>query len=90
MSQYEVEKFQRDLQGQWYGRGAKRFASLEAAEKYFVRFAEAQATVLGPGTRIDLRKRAGRKIIARVGGRLEHNHEIRRSESGLPSFASGH
>ena len=71
MSQYEVEKFARGNNGEWFGFGARRFASESAARAYLARFAEDQAPVLTNGIRIDLRLRAGRRVLATVGGLLD-------------------
>lgn len=75
--QYEVEKFARGSQGQWFGYGARRFGGLAEARAYLERFAAEQANVLGSGIRIDLRTRKGRTVIARVGGRLHDATTIR-------------
>lgn len=75
--QYEVEKFARGSQGQWFGYGARRFGGLDVARSYLERFADEQAGVLGNGIRIDLRTRKGRKVIATVGGRMHDATTIR-------------
>lgn len=71
MVQFEVEKFGRGGQGEWFGFGARRFASESAARTYFERFAAEQVDVLSNGIRIDLRVRAGRRVLATVGGLLD-------------------
>ena len=71
MMTYEVEKFGRGGAGRWFGFGARRFASEPAARAYLASFAAAQADVLGNGIRIDLRVRAGRRVLATVGGLLD-------------------
>jgi len=70
--QYEVEKFARGEGGKWFGFGARRFLGRRAAEEYFARFAAEQAAVLSAGVRIDLRARTGRRVVAVVGGLLDH------------------
>jgi hypothetical protein len=70
-TQYEVEKLQRGGNGQWFGRGARRFTSLGSATAYLESFAAEQRDVLDNGTRIDLRERRGRKVLATVGGLLD-------------------
>lgn len=75
--QYEVEKFGRGSQGQWFGYGARRFGGLDAARAYLAQFAAEQASVLGNGIRIDLRTRKGRTVIATVGGRMHDATTIR-------------
>lgn len=75
--QYEVEKFARGGNGQWFGMGARRFGDEGAAREYFAGFAAEQAGVLGNGIRIDLRRRAGRQVIAQVGGRGNNPTEVR-------------
>jgi len=67
---YEVEKFGRGMQGKWFGYGARRFATLEAARAYFERLAAEQSDALDNGLRIDLRERKGRRVLAEVGGRI--------------------
>ena len=47
------------MQGQWFGFGARRFATLESARSYFEAFATSQSRVLDNGIRIDLRARKG-------------------------------
>lgn len=74
---YEVEKFGRGLNGNWFGYGARRFADLASARAYLEAFAASQVDVLGNGIRIDLRERAGRKTIATVGGRITDPTTIR-------------
>ena len=78
-NQYEVEKFSRGTDGKWFARGARRFDSLEAASAYFANFVADQCGVLDNGTRIDLRIRKGRKVLATCGGRIdvEGAHAIR-------------
>jgi len=70
-SSYEVEKFGRGLDGRWFGFGARRFGDADAARSYFEAFVAEQACVLDNGIRIDLRVRAGRKVIATAGGLLD-------------------
>lgn len=70
MAQFEVEKFGRADKGEWFGFGARRFADEAKARAYFEAFAREQAAVLSNGIRIDLRVRAGRRVLATVGGRL--------------------
>ena len=67
---FEVEKFGRGGNGEWFGFGARRFPDLANAEAAFLAFAASQASVLGDGLRIDLRRRKGRMTLAeaRKGG----------------------
>jgi hypothetical protein len=74
---YEVEKYARDSQGQWMGFGAKRFPELSVAREYLASFANEQKNVLGNGTKIELRQRKGKRLLAIVGGRMENPTIIR-------------
>lgn len=69
---FEVEIFSRDGQGQWFGRGARRYRSLPEAYSAFHALRRERWECLDNGYRIDLRRRAGRQVIASVGGRLEN------------------
>lgn len=69
--QYEVEKFQRGMDGKYFGRGARRFRSLTEAREYFEDFVAGQQDVLDNGLKIILRERAGRKTLAVAGGLLD-------------------
>jgi hypothetical protein len=74
---YEVEKFARGTNGQWFGMGARRFIAVAEARSYFEQFAGEQKAVLSSGIRIDLRVRKGRRVIATVGGRSQDAATIR-------------